>query len=698
MSRSPQRNTLRNKVLSHLLLMPLALAFILLSASAAVPDALYAAPDALLVVDHNGDASGLACDSGVDNDCSLRSAIEHANSSPGVDSIIFESEEGDMTITLTSPLPTLTDDDTTIAPLDPDQVIEVDANNANGNVFEITGSDIRIEGMRLYGSGNGWANIYIHGAAQGIAIANNFIGDDQPGPGGCGQSPNSYSGIFISSTGSTPSGARAWIYGNTIKCHEGDPGVGIVITGSGADDVFIGENDGGDATNDEQNLIRGNAGDGVLIQDGAANNVVRNTRLIDNAGYGIRLTNGDLNEIFGNTIAGNGSDGVMIESGSESNRLGCPLLDPVPAIERNVIRDNGGVGVHLTGEDTAINTLLCNWIGTSNDGASAAPNVSHGVLIDGGAHNNNVGATMNTANTISGNGGDGVRISGSDDNLVLGNYIGVNDGGGAAIANGVSGVSLVSGASDNVIGSATSDDAGNVISGNLQTGVLVANVGSTGNRIDGNHIGVGVDGMTALPNGTDGISVFGAGGTAIGPSDSDTEQLIHHNDGAGVRIHDGDGALIGTANTVQHNGEAGIVVTGNSVGLNVHVQAVYGNGGLPVDLGDDGYTPNDPGDGDSGPNTLLNYPIITGSSGDTIEGTACVCTVHIYEAVGDPSAPGGGGVFLHSVATDGSGNWSATLPDGLTRFDVTVLAVDASLNSSEMAPRPRIVLPIVLNP
>ena len=66
--------------------------------------------------------------------------------------------------------------------------------------------------------------------------------------------------------------------------------------------------------------------------------------------------------------------------------------------------------------------------------------------------------------------------------------------------------------------------------------------------------------------------------------------------------------------------------------------------------------------------------------------------------MGDPSLPGGGGVLIDSVATDGSGNWSATLPGGLTRFDVTVLAVDTALNSSEMAPRPHVVLPLVLSP
>lgn len=680
-----------------LLLIPLLLALTALNATAATPEPQQGAPAALLTVDRDDDVGGLACTS-ADNDCSLRSAIEQANT-VGDDYIDFEN---DMTIVLSNSLPELTDDGTTIAPLNPDRVIEVDANGVSGNVFGITGSDIFIEGLRLYGSGDGWANIWIHGSAQGITIANNVIGDDGAAVGGCGQSPDSHSGIYISSSGTTPSGARAWIYGNTIECHQGiptlSPGAGIVITGSGTDNVLIGENESGEATSEQRNVIRGNAGDGILIEEGAADNAVRNSDLLDNSGYGIRLNDGDLNQIFGNTVAGNSNGGILIEGVSDSNRIGCPLISPVPALQRNVIRDNGGVGVHLNGPDTATNFLFCNWIGVSDDGASAAPNSSHGVLIDGGAHNNNVGASAETANTISGNSGDGVRISGSDGNVVLGNYIGVNDGGGAAIGNGISGVALLGGASNNTIGSATSDDGGNVISGNAQMGVLLANTGTTNNSIDGNLIGVDVTGTAAIPNGADGIAILNADNNAIGPSGSSTDQLIHYNGGAGIRLLDAGGAVIGTRNTVKYNGEAGISVSGSSSGINVHVQEVYGNGGLPIDLGNDGHTPNDAGDGDSGPNTLLNYPAITNSSGNMITGTACLCTVHIYEAVGDPAAAGGGGILVDSVATDGSGNWSATLPGDLIRLDVTVMAVDTSLNSSEMAPRPQIALPLIVQP
>src|SRR5439155_8152020 len=66
-------------------------------------------------------------------------------------------------------------------------------------------------------------------------------------------------------------------------------------------------------------------------------------------------------------------------------------------------------------------------------------------------------------------------------------------------------------------------------------------------------------------------------------------------------------------NAVAYNAGAGVLVgvgTGNSINLNL----LYGNGGLGIDLSfagaGDGVTPNDPGDGDVGPNNLQNFPML----------------------------------------------------------------------------------------
>jgi hypothetical protein len=82
-------------------------------------------------------------------------------------------------------------------------------------------------------------------------------------------------------------------------------------------------------------------------------------------------------------------------------------------------------------------------------------------------------------------------------------------------------------------------------------------------------------------------SLQGSGdGLAIGSSGN-------HVTGLGIRRHPASGIVVsnGSSNTISRN-------------------LIYDNEGLGIDLGGDGVTPNDPGDGDGGPNDLANFPSI----------------------------------------------------------------------------------------
>src|SRR5262249_26231453 len=149
-----------------------------------------------------------------------------------------------------------------------------------------------------------------------------------------------------------------------------------------------------------------------------------------------------------------------------------------------------------------------------------------GVLVGSGATGNTIGGTTAGArNVISGNLisdiGSGVEIGGpgTSGNHVVGNYIGVDPSGAAALPN-RDGVVIGKGATDNQIGGTTPGER-NVISGNhrpsarynARVGVLiVACCGSpvSDNTLAGNYIGTDSTGMTAVPNDI-GILVENAG-------------------------------------------------------------------------------------------------------------------------------------------------------------------------------------------
>ena len=111
-------------------------------------------------------------------------------------------------------------------------------------------------------------------------------------------------------------------------------------------------------------------------------------------------------------------------------------------------------------------------------------------------------------------------------------------------------------------------------------------------------------------------------------------------------------------------------------------------------------TPNDPEDGDSGPNNLQNFPVlataVTSAGSTTIDGSlnSTPSTMFLVEffsnSVCDPSGFGEGESFLGSgtVITDGSGNgsFSETLPTGATPGQfVTATATDLDGNTSEFS-------------
>src|SRR5262249_40093212 len=158
------------------------------------------------------------------------------------------------------------------------------------------------------------------------------------------------------------------------------------------------------------------------------------------------------------------------------------------------------------------NVIQSNRIGVDATGKVVAGNFK-GLLVSGAGN-------LIQSNTISGN-GEGILFFGANGNSVVGNFIGTDTAGGSALGNRQEGIRLLS-SSGNLIQS-------NVISGNVEAGILVENVSSAGNVILGNYIGTNGLGTVARPNGTNGVEI-------INGAHNNTVQcnLISGNTGNGV--------------------------------------------------------------------------------------------------------------------------------------------------------------------
>ena len=214
---------------------------------------------------------------------------------------------------------------------------------------------------------------------------------------------------------------------------------------------------------------------------------------------------------------------------------------------RNVISGSPIQGIVIHDPGTINNVIAGNYIGLNAAGTAALANGWAGVEIYNGAQSNVVGGTtLGARNTISGNGKQGVYIhdSGTTGNIVAGNYLGLNSAGTAALPNTWAGVNFAGGAQSNVIGGLL-PGAGNVISGNGNQGILLQDAGTSFNLVERNYIGLNPAGMAAIPNTWSGVDIY--------------------NSASANTIGGGPGAR----NFISGNGNYGIYLEGLGVSLNV---------------------------------------------------------------------------------------------------------------------------------
>src|SRR6185295_7349883 len=112
---------------------------------------------------------------------------------------------------------------------------------------------------------------------------------------------------------------------------------------------------------------------------------------------------------------------------------------------------NADAGLNIRGVGAAGNSIWGNYIGIERSGRFEQGNAKNGIAIWQGATSNTIGGTTSGyRNVITGNRHNGVWISGpgTNQNVVIGNYIGTTSNGVEKIGNGYAGVAVQGGASN----------------------------------------------------------------------------------------------------------------------------------------------------------------------------------------------------------------------------------------------------------
>ncbi|HSD84441.1 MAG TPA: right-handed parallel beta-helix repeat-containing protein [Anaerolineae bacterium] len=186
------------------------------------------------------------------------------------------------------------------------------------------------------------------------------------------------------------------------------------------------------------------------------------------------------------------------------------------AADGNIIEDctvgpNQSLGIVINRPGAFNNIIRNNRIGTDAAGTAPAPNTGAGMAFFSGANHNVI-----TGNLISGNTLQGIFFynPNTNNNEVYNNRIGTAANGTSALPN-VQGIVFGDGASNNIVGG-TGVGQANLIAFNTESGVVVANDATIGNKISGNSIFQnGILGIDLLD---DKLPTVGVSGGGLGPN------------------------------------------------------------------------------------------------------------------------------------------------------------------------------------
>ncbi len=570
---------------------------------------------------------GAPCETNAAGICSLRAAIEVANSTTGVPdeitfSALFNGEDTDV-IGLPTALPTIVDQleihggecDTEAGVKGPC----VSAIRAGGALFVVEDDDVEIQGMGLMGAGTA---INVTNASERFVAKGNWIGFNLAGFPGVG-AVNGI-GIFI------------------------DPG---------SDDATI-----GGLTAADRNVIGGNSVIGLDIEGASGATIQGNYFGVTPKGDEAAPNPTNI-EITDSTASG----GFAAEDNEIGETIeGAALTSDACDGGCNVISGAMGNGIDLNGsglnEEPASGptTVHGNFVGLEASGTDVAANGGAGIYVGGADHVTVGGSADGDANFVAG-GEEGI-VTGSKGNdfLALKNSIGFNSDGSATTPPSVAGIfALALEVTEEPeidtnqirmtggVGIETRFSVGRVIDNDVEGGVtgIVFGVGG-GGLIVGNTVkassaaGILIESSnndvrnnTVLNAGAAGIAVkppkdiVATTGNLIGGDSEEAENTIEGSAGAAIEIFEEAGEPGSWTEIARNNG------SGNG-GLFIHLKPNANEGVLP--------------------------PAISAATKTSVEGSGAEenATIRVFRKASTEA--GELQSFLGETQADASGNWKLT--------------------------------------
>lgn len=476
---------------------------------------------------------------------------------------------------------------------------------SGGVGVEVAGASALVGGL-----GTGEGNIFgrnrigvqTNDGSTDTAIRGNFIGTTPEGNNfangiGIGHATGSaswrditYNLISLNTDGGIilPSGASITPSDSVIRIQRNRLGVNRLTTGialNGGDAINLGSSSignvliGGDSAT-ETNVIVG-TDDGIDIT--GASNVTIQGNAIRGGAHAIRLDAASHVLIGGspthtNRIGGSNLDAINLRNGTNNVTITSNLISSVTI---------GSTTYSLSGNGIAMNDVRAITIG---DGTATGRNILPQVRRRG----------ISAAGVIS-------------DLTINSNYLGVGLSGNNAVANGQletadrkNAIAFDNGTYTNI------SILNNVMAGWEAALIKFTNSTATGITIQGNNIGVGSGGRNLAGGLTDNLVSFGGNpdnysDVLIGGSGTGQGNLIANGRFSGIGLQSSGTNLQVIGNTIRNNRRNGITVS-NATQAAILGNRIFANDLIGIDLGGDGVTANDAGDGDSGANDLLNFP------------------------------------------------------------------------------------------